>query len=581
LKKSAVKTYFSTLSILNLFVISFVIKEVPINNLIEEKVMKKHFLRFSIAIFAFVSIANSVVAQDGAYAITNARIVTVSGAPISNGTVVIRDGLIESVGTSARVPADAKVFDAKGLTIYPGLIDADTSLGIQKSTPARSNTQNQAKSNSNYPAVLRPERMVTEKLASGDAQFSSQRNNGFTTVLTRHSDGIFNGQSAVINLAGESVSSMILRPAFAQHVTYRTNRGGVFPTSLMGTFAALRQMFYDAKRLDDIKKAYAKNPRGMKRPEADPSLEALISVVNGQMPIVFNANTEREIIRSLDLAKEYKLKLIIAGGQEAGKVADRLKAQNVPVLLSLNFPKRTLSENKEAEPESLSTLRLRVEVPKAAAKLRAAGVKFAFQSGGLKNIKDFFENAEEATKNGLPMTDAIRAMTLGAAEILGVENQIGSIEKGKIANLIVMKGDIFAKDKAITHVFVDGKFFEQKKPAEKKAAAKSANGGNAKIAQVGGTWDLTIEPPGQTIGARLVLNQQGSSLTGTMTSDLFGSATIKNGAVSENGFTFDVTLSIQGQDIEVSFAGTVTGNKVEGTADTAQGPAAFSGTKNP
>lgn len=543
--------------------------------------MKKHFLRFSIAIFAFVSLAVSVNAQDGVYAITNARVVTVSGAAIPNGTVVIRDGLIESVGSGVKVPADAEVFDGKGLTVYPGFFDSDTNLGVPRSRGNAAQNQNQSKSNSNYPAVLRPERMAAEKLKAGEAQFSNQRNNGFTTVLTRYTDGIFNGQSAVINLAGESVSSMIVKPTFAQHVTYRTNRGGIFPTSLMGTFAALRQMFYDAKRLDEIKKAYAKNPRGMKRPEADPSLEALIPVVNGQMPIVFNANSERQIIRSLDLAKEFNLKLIIAGGREAGKVANRLKAQNASVLLSLNFPKRTLSENKEADPEPLSTLRMRVEVPKAAAKLRQAGVKFAFFSGGLKNIKDFFKNAEETTTNGLPKNAAIRAMTLNAAEILGVDNQLGSIEKGKIANLVVMKGDVFAKDKRITHVFVDGKLFEQKKPPKKKAGSKPSAGGDAKAAQVGGTWNLTIEPPGQTIDAVLTLNQQGDVLTGKISSSLFGDATIRNGKATEDGFTFDVTLSVGGQDIEVSFAGTVTGGKVEGTADTAQGPAAFSGTKNP
>ncbi|NNE98731.1 MAG: amidohydrolase family protein [Pyrinomonadaceae bacterium] len=544
--------------------------------------MKKHFLRFSVAIFAFVFLAISVSAQDGAYAITNAQIVTVSGATIPSGTVVLRDGLIESVGAGASVPADAKVFDGKGLTVYPGLIDADTNLGIP-TTPARpqANQQNRQTSNSNYPAVLRPERMVSEKLKAGDAQFASQRNNGFTTVLTRYPDGIFNGQSAVINLAGESVSSMILTPAFAQHVTYRTNRGGVFPTSLMGTFAALRQMFYDAKRLDEIKKMYAKNPRGIKRPEADPSLEALIPIVNGQMPIVFNANTEREIIRTLDLAKEFDLKLIISGGQEAGKLAGRLKARNAAVLLSLNFPKRTLSEHKEADPEPLRVLRLRAEVPKAAARLKRAGVKFAFQSGGIKNIKDYFANAEEATKNGLSKADAIRAMTLDAAEILGVDSQLGSIENGKIANLVVIKGDIFSKDRQVTHVFVDGKLFEQKKPSKKKAAAKSTGGGTAKTAQVGGTWNLTIEPPGQSIAATLVLNQQGSTLSGTITSDFFGTASIKNGEATADGFSFDVTLSVGGQELNVSFSGTVDGNNVEGTATSDQGPAAFTGTKTP
>ena len=544
--------------------------------------MKKHLMRFSIALFSSVLLSFSVNAQTGSYAITNARIVTVSGATISNGAVVIRDGLIESVGTNAKVPADARVFDGKGLTVYPGFIDANTSIGVQQAARPTAGQTGQSQSNSNYPAVLRPERDVMENLKAGDAQFTSQRNNGFTTVLTGYSDGIFNGRSAVINLAGESVSAMVVRSPFAQHVTYRTNGGGVFPTSLMGTFAALRQMFFDAKRLDQVKRMYAENPRGIKRPESDPSLEALIPVVNGEMPIVFNANTEREIVRTLDLAKEFNLKLIIAGGDEAGTLVDRLKSQNVPVLLSLNFPKRTLSENKEAEPESLRTLRLRVEVPKTAAKLKQAGVKFAFQSGGLKNIADFLTNADETTENGLSKEDAIRAMTLNAAEILGVADQLGSIETGKIANLVVVKGDVLEKEKTITHVFIDGKVFEMpKKPEKEKSEPASGGSTTGKTAEVNGTWDLTIEPPGQTVGAKLELTQQGSVLAGTLTSPLFGTATIKNGVVSENGFSFDVTISVGGQELEVSFSGTVTGNRVEGTADSGQGPAVFSGTRNP
>ncbi len=542
--------------------------------------MNKHCLRGFVAIFVFLSFGLTVKSQTDVYAITGAKIVTVSGATIEQGTVVIRDGLIESVGAAVKVPADAKVFDGKGLTVYPGLIDTNTELGIQKVPPrpaGQPGAGNQPQSNSNYSEWLRPEQTAVTSLKAGDAQFENQRNNGFTTALTVEDSGIFQGQSAVINLAGDSVSSMIVRSPFAQHVSFRTERGN-FPASLMGTFAALRQMFLDAKRLGDIKKLYADNPRGMKRPESDRSLEALIPIVNGQGLIVFNVDTEREIIRALDLSKEFNLKAVIAGAQESYKVVDRLKAANVPVLLSLNLPKRTLPESKEAEPESLETLRLRAEAPKNAALLKQAGIRFAFQSGGIKNLKEFFENAGQATKNGLAAVDAIRAMTLTSAEILGVSDQLGSIEKGKIANLIVTRGDLLADDRKITHVFVDGKWFEQE---EKKPAAGGDADGSGKISQVGGTWTITIEPPGQTIPATITLNQQGSSLTGTLASSMFGSTPISNGKATASGFSFSATVNVGGTNLDVVFDATVTGNRVEGTVDTPQGPAVFSGTKNP
>ncbi len=538
--------------------------------------MNKHLLRFSSAVIALAFCAFTVCAQKGTFAITNAEIITVSGAVIPSGTVVVRDGLIESVGAGAKVPSDAKVLDGKGLTIYPGFFDTNTSLGVPPPQPRPGNAKDE--SNSNYPASLRPETDITDSLKAGEAQFSAYRNSGITTVLTGSSDGIFNGHSAVINLAGDTVSAMIVRSNVAQNIAFNTERGGVFPASLLGTFAAMRQMFNDAKRLDEIQRAYASNPKGMKRPEADPSLEALIPVLKGEIPVIMFADSEREIIRALDFTSEYKLKTLIAGGQEAGRVASRLKAQNVPVLLTLNFPVRTSAENKDADEESMRTLRSRVEVPKNAGMLKAAGVKFAFQSGGLKNIRDYLKNAGEATKNGLSEIDAIRAMTLSAAELLGVDAQLGSVEAGKIANLVVVKGPLFDKDMTVTHVFVDGKLFEQPKKVDKPAGPANPN---AKAVAAGGTWNVTIEAPGITVPMTLNLTQSGSTITGSIGSSMLGNADIRSGKVTENGFTFESSVVFQGTNLELVFNGRIDGNNVEGTVDTAQGPATFSGTRTP
>ncbi len=284
--------------------------------------MKIRFLRLALLACCLFSV-HSAEAQTRAdvYAITGARIVTVSGETIEKGTVVVRDGLIEAVGASARVPADARVVDGTGLTVYPGFIDALTNLGLQARPqtgpgPQAAQQSPQNASNSNYPVGLRPEETSFEQLKAGEAQFETNRSAGFTTALTVGRDGVFNGQSAVINLAGGSVSEMVVKTPFAQHFTFRTVPGN-YPVSLLGTFSAFRQMLLDAQRLDALQRAYDDNPRGLKRPESDKSLEALIPVVTGAMPIVFNANTEREISRALDLAREFKLKAIIAGGQEA------------------------------------------------------------------------------------------------------------------------------------------------------------------------------------------------------------------------------------------------------------------------
>ncbi len=555
-------------------------------------------MKLKLFLFAFGAIgslfSSSIDAQS--YAITNARVVTVSGATIEKGTVVIRDGLIESVGADVKTPADAQVFDGTGLTVYPGFIDALTSLGL---APARPTTPAvpgggggqaaavalaaAASSNSTYPAGLRPEDVTLEDVRAGDAQFETNRNAGFTTVLTTGRTGIFNGQSALISLSGDSVAAMTVKSPVALHITFNTIPG-TYPGSLLGTFSALRQMFNDARRHDQLLKMYAENPRGMKRPDANKSLEALIPALNRQIPVVFTANRENEIVRALDLAKEYNLRTIISGGQEAGKFADRLKAQDAAVLLSLNFPKRTATASPDADPESLDTLRFRAETPKTAGKLAAAGVKFAFQGGGATSINDFLANAVKSTENGLSKDAAVRAMTLGAAEIFGVGDRLGSVETGKIANLTVVKGDLFGTQKTITHVFIDGKVFEPKPPA-----ITPGPGGRgprpdgtpaAALPNVGGTYSITIQAPGQALTGTLNLTQQGSTLSGTMITEL-GTSPIKDGRVTATGMSFGGTVVFGGQTIDFTVTATVTGNQLSGTVDSPQGAVPITGTKNP
>ena len=557
--------------------------------------MKLKLFLFALAAMASL-FGSSAFAQS--YAITNARIVTVSGAAIDKGTVVIRDGLIEAVGADVKAPADAQVFDGTGLTIYPGFIDALTNLGL--AAPARPATPTgpgggggQAaaaaalaaapSSNSNYPAGLRPEDVTLEDVRAGDAQFEANRNAGFTLALTTGRTGIFNGQSALISLSGDSVASMTVKSPVALHITFNTIPG-TYPGSLLGTFSALRQMFNDARRQDQLLKQYAANPRGMKRPDADKSLEALIPALNRQIPVVFTANRENEVVRALDLAKEYNLKAIIAGGQEAGKFTDRLKAQDVPVLLSLNFPKRTAAASPDADPESLDTLRFRAETPKTAAKLAAAGVKFAFQGGGSTSVADFLANAVKSTENGLSKDAAVRAMTLGAAEIFGVGDRLGSIETGKIADLTVVKGDLFGAQKTITHVFIDGKVFEPKPPAPTQGPGGGGTrpGGPAStdLPDVGGTYSITIQAPGQALTGILTLVQQGGALTGTMVTDL-GTSTIKDGHVTADGLSFGGSVVFGGQSIDYTVRASVTGNQLSGTVDSPQGSIPITGTKNP
>ena len=560
-------------------------------------------MKLRLLLFAAAAIGSvfSLPAFAQSYAITNARIVTVSGATIEKGTVVVRDGLIESVGTDARTPADAQVFDGTGLTVYPGFVDALTNLGLPAPRPAATpgpggGGPGQAAaaaaaaafanpSNSNYPVGLRPEDVTLDDVRAGDSQFESNRNVGFTTALTVGRSGIFPGQSALINLAGDSVSGMTVKNPVALHITFATIPGQ-YPGSLLGTFSALRQMFNDARRHAELEKMYAANPRGMKRPAADKSLEALIPALNREIPVVFTANRTNEIVRALDLAKEYNLKAIIAGGQEAGGLIDRLKSQDAAVLLSMNFPKRTATASPDADPETMEMLRFRAEVPKLAGKLAAANVKFAFQGGGSTSVNDFLANTAKSTENGLSKDAAVRAMTLSPAEIFGVSDRLGTIEAGKIANLTVVRGDLFGSQKTFTQVFVDGVPFEIKPPAATGPGGRGGRGGGqgtgagTEAPNVAGSYTITIQAPGQTLSGTLTLTQQGSALGGTMATDL-GSSAVSNGRVNGNTITFGGSVVFGGQTIDYTVRATITGNQLSGTVDSSQGSIPITGIKTP
>jgi hypothetical protein len=337
----------------------------------------------------------------------------------------------------------------------------------------------------------------------------------------------------------------------------------------MGVFSALRQMFLDAGRYSEAQAAYERSPRGVRRPEQDKSLAALIPILRREMPVVMYANTEREITRALDLAKEFNLRAIIAGGEEAWRVTARLNESGVPVLLSLNFPKRTTTDVPEADPDPLRVLRARVDAPKTAGRLAAARVPFAFQSGSLPTMADFLTNAAKTVENGLPRDEAVRALTLRPAEILGVADRLGTIEVGKIANLTVTRGDLFDRNARISQVFIDGR------PVDLKPITPTGAGTIAT-----GSWSLSVDLGEGAQSVSLTLQQEGEALRGSIQGAL-GSAQIANASVGASGdIRFTAPVQVGGLTTEATFTGTITGNEMRGTVTVVgRSPGTFTGTR--
>src|SRR5436190_2217414 len=403
------------------------------------------------------------------YAIRGARIVTAAGAPIEAGTIVIRRGVIEAVGAGVSIPSDAEVVEGGGLIVYPGLIDLGNTRAADVPVPqAPQNPRTTAELERwKRDQILKPQARAADAVKVDDAEMTRLAAAGITSVLAVPSGDVITGQSALVNVAappdepqiGNIVESrrglVVVKPAVALHVTFpdRPRAGGnAYPVSLMGVIAFVRQSFLDAQHYQ------------LAHETSDPTFDAMQPAVDRRMPVAFEANEGRQILRALKLAKELKLDSIVTGARHAEEVTADLKSQNVRVIYSLNYPTRPRALAADAD-EPISALRDRADAPKVPGALARAGVMFAFASSGLADPKEFVKNAGKAVKAGLTEDDGIRAMTINAATIAGVADRLGSIEKGKAANLVVTDGNLFDDKTKITRVFVDGRPVALEAPA--------------------------------------------------------------------------------------------------------------------
>ncbi|HXG67803.1 MAG TPA: amidohydrolase family protein [Blastocatellia bacterium] len=540
---------------------------------------------------ALASVTAAPVARTDApdvYAIKDARIVTGAGRTIAKGTVVIRDGLITDVGENAKIPADARVIEGAGLTVYPGLIDGYTHAALSAPEPAGAARQGappgsqmsltpQAQEQRREQALGDPSDSAADQVRPGGATLENLQAVGVTAALTSPRQGIFAGRSALVNLAGESAAKMVVRAPVALTVQFTTvgGFGGGYPSSLMGTVSYIRQTFYDAIRYRDEAARYEKVKRGVPRPEHDRRLAALLPALRGELPVLFVANSDGDIRRALRIADEFKLRPIIAGALEGYRVADLLKAKNAPVILSVDFPKRAADLPEDVE-ESLRELRERADAPKGAARLAQAGVKFAFTAGSLKP-QDFIANVRKAVENGLPKEEALRALTVNAAEIFGVSDQLGTIETGKIANLTVTSGDLFAKDAKVRYLFIDGEQVDIKKPEAPRPGGERAAAPGATV-NPAGTWNLIVKLPQGDMNVTLNLQREGEQFTGTMTAPM-GTTAIDNVTLTGNQLRFITTLHL-GDPVQATVAATIEGDTMEGTITVPdRGSFEFTGTR--
>ncbi|MBX9929370.1 MAG: amidohydrolase family protein [Gemmatimonadaceae bacterium] len=391
-------------------------------------------------------------------AIRNARIVPVVGAELASGTIVFSAGKITAIGANVSVPAGAQVIDGTGLSVYPGMMDAGTSMGLAEIPQGANATMDASEVGS-----FNPNSIAYYGITPHSAHIGVTRVVGITHVLSSPSGGIVSGQASLVNLAGWTPAAMSVQQKAGLVITLPRAGGGGF--GFGGGFGGFGGGANNAdatrqreKQLDSLKaliadaRAYAQaldasaKDKSIPRPVADVKLDAMLPYVRGQLPVLFQADRAVDIKASVDFASEQGLTAIIVGGREAPEQAALLKAKNVPVLYGTlrNLPSR----EDDAYDINYS----------APAKLAAAGVRFAITAGdGGAEVRDLPHIAGMAAAFGLSKEDALKSVTLWPAQITGIGDRFGSLEVGKVANLVVVDGDLLEARTNTKYLFIDGR----------------------------------------------------------------------------------------------------------------------------
>lgn len=439
------------------------------------------------------------------HAIVGARLVPAPGQVIERGTVVIRDGRIEAVGANVAVPADARVWPGDSLTVYAGMLDAFVMPaesgppaggprpgGGPAVRPGQMDTAQPARGAASSQPTVRAEYRVIESFGFEKSQLEALRAAGFTAVQLAPRPGIFRGASAVLALGDGALNANTLAPDASQVVALQPAPGG-YPGSLMGAIALIRQTFLDAKWYRDAQAAWAKKPAAAERPETNVSWAALADAIAGRQRVTFVTDDMLEVLRAGALAREAG---VVAQAVTAGDEYKRVRevaAAGLPLVVPVNFPEAPKVDDEANAPDvTIEELRAWQEAPGNAAVLAKAGVTFALTANGMRDTKDFRANVGRAIARGLTEAQALAAVTTTPARLLGLDARLGTIEPGKIANLTVTRGGLFAEGSKVREVWVDGNRYEVAKDETSPKGEWVLGGATPRTFKVATDADTTV-----------------------------------------------------------------------------------------
>ena len=406
--------------------------------------MNRKLLVFSVVIFLLVCYAPSQEESPGIIAIKDVTIIPVVGEDIPGGTIVIKNGLIEEIGRDVIIPAGAKIYDAKGLSAYPGMIDSACYLGLYEIGSVRATIDNRETGDIN------PQVKAVEALRPDSMHIPVSRSNGITTALIVPSGGLVAGQSGLIRLMGKTPDEMVIEESFAMFIELpgvgRSRRRDTTQASQPASkkITELKELFHKARTYQKQKNA-AKKDMMLVLPEFDERLEFMVPVINGRLPVMISVHSEQDILDAIQFVKDENVKAIFFGVSQGWKVADKIKEAGIPVIFGSLYAMPPKWE------DGYDSLYRNPSI------LQKAGVRFAFSSQSASVAKDLPYHAAKAAAFGLDKRETLKGVTIYPAQIFGIDDKIGSLEKGKIANIVLADGDILEMSTNIKHVFIEGK----------------------------------------------------------------------------------------------------------------------------
>lgn len=498
--------------------------------------------------------------RPAAYALEGVTVVHADGRRQADVTLVVRDGLIETLEAGAAVPPDARRLEGDSLTVYPGIIDAfgEAALEVPEG-PERGEVV--PWSPGRVAQGFTPHWRTTDFLSATGGDLRGQRRSGVVAAGVFPRDGLAAGRGATLLFrpgAGHP-RELVAHPETGLYMSFQGASGG-YPSTLFGVIAFMRQSYADARRTAELHDRYRRDPTGMTLPPWDADYEVLRRTATGELPVYFHADGAEDARRALGLAEELGFSPIIVGGGQAWKLADELARRDVPVVVSLDFPSPDAWDPEadtagRLEPAAAREKERLENLYRNPSRLLEAGVTVALTSEAGR--ADLREGVRKVIEYGFPEDAALRAVTTNPAALLGIPG-VARVREGFAATFVVADGPLFAEETSLRYTFVEGAL------EEVDGGGGPSPGDEPPAVDVTGSWSAEMSAQGQAVEFEMTLEQEGARFDGTMRGGQFGEARVTNGVVSGNDVRFNIIIEAGPETLELQATGTVEGSRMEG-----------------